>query len=411
MARYEMRILNGLLDSYENSILSRGENKVKVHIAFPFSKKTMPEYFDESSLAYDEIHAVARELEQKGLVEIAWKKGKAGHIIQKVLLNEERISAVYSYLKRAPKADHIKAHLDFLESQEVKSRKNSVARAFTCYLKQRINEGRSVKEFIDLSDLERTKRILSAISFVEENQETCYIREFSIRHFGDSKAFEAMLGVIGSVMRRFRAEFAEMDIYAILAEYGIYKTPNYVYLKGAGQIRFGGQDGPALELSRMKQGIGISGADIKNIRIYGKEEIQKVITIENLTTFFRWSEENSLIIYLGGYHNSVRRELLRTVYEEIPSAEYLHFGDIDVGGFEIYRDLCDRTGIPFQTYHMGIEELKLYAGYTARLTGNDRIRLKHMIQKEQSEGRQQNLEVLKYMEQYGVKLEQEAVRE
>lgn len=83
MARYEMRILNGLLDSYENSILSRGENKVKVHIAFPFSKKTMPEYFDESSLAYDEIHAVARELEQKGLVEIAWKKERPDTLFRK----------------------------------------------------------------------------------------------------------------------------------------------------------------------------------------------------------------------------------------------------------------------------------------------------------------------------------------
>ena len=80
--QYEKRILNQLLDSYENSLLSRGENKVTVHIAFPFTKKTIPEYFDESSLAYEEIHAVLKGLEQKGYISIVWKKGKENHIDQ-----------------------------------------------------------------------------------------------------------------------------------------------------------------------------------------------------------------------------------------------------------------------------------------------------------------------------------------
>ena len=46
----ENKILNDLLDKYENSKLSRGENQRAIHIAFPFNKKTMPKYFDESSL-------------------------------------------------------------------------------------------------------------------------------------------------------------------------------------------------------------------------------------------------------------------------------------------------------------------------------------------------------------------------
>ena len=54
------------------------------------------------------------------------------------------------------------------------------------------------------------------------------------------------------------------------------------------------------------------------------------------------------MIYLGGYHNSVRRKLLELLYQDFPKAEYLHFGDIDVGGFEIYRDLCRKTGIPLK---------------------------------------------------------------
>lgn len=408
MARYDEKILNALLDSYEKSVLSRGENKVKVQIPFPFTKRTVPEYFNESSLAYDEIHAVLEETEQKGFLTIVWKKGREGHIIEKVLLNTACVGAVYAYLNRTPKKENENRHLEILETWASKSREMPVLGTFVSYLKQRIEEGKTVKEFIDLSAPDRTEQILSALFQVESNEESCYIREFSIRHFGDSKVFEEISGVIGKIMRRFRPEFAHMDTDAILSEYRIYKTPDYVYFKGEGKLLLAGKDGSMIELSLLAQGIGISGADIKRIRICGKESIKKVITIENLTTFFRWEEEASLIIYLGGYHNSVRRELLHMVYQEIPDAEYLHFGDIDVGGFRIYRDLCEKTGIMFQTYHMGIRELKTYENYSKKLTDNDKKGLRMLIEKEKEEGGE-NLETLLYMQEKDVKLEQEAV--
>lgn len=409
MARYDERILNVLLDSYEKSTLSRGKNKVKVQIAFPFTKKTVPEYFNESSLIFDEIHAVMRELERKEFLTIVWKKGIEGHIIEKVLLNITHIELIYDYLKRTPKEEVENAHLKLLEGWTPKCKDTPVLCAFVPFVEQRIAEGKTVKEFVDISDLDRTQRILSALFYVENNEESCYIREFSIRHFGDSKVFEEIAGVIGKIIRRFRPEFTDMDTDAILAEYRIYKTPDYVYFKGEGKLQLEENGNSVMELPLLKQGIGISGEDIKGIRICGKENIRKVITIENLTTFFRWKEEGSLIIYLGGYHNSVRRELLQTVYREIPDAKYLHFGDIDVGGFRIYRDLCEKTQIPFQTYHMGIRELETYESYTKRLTENDKKGLRMLIEKEMAE-KGENLDVLWYMAEKGVKLEQEAVR-
>lgn len=410
MAQYDVKILSGLLDSYENSLLSQGENKVNIHIAFQFTKKTMPEYFNESSLAYDEIHAVVKELERKDFLSVVWKKGKVGHIIQKVILKEEHIDRVYSYLKRTPKADNVNLHLHFLATWEQEQKGTVIAPKFAAYLKERIERGKSVKEFIDLSDLEKTKKILAMLSLVENNKESCYIREFSIWHFADSKAFESQLGVLGKIMRRFKTDFADMDTYQILAEYNIYHTPDYVYIKGEGELSFQKGRKTIIDLACLEQGIGISGADVKNIIVSGKDKVKKVITVENLTTFFRWQEKNSLIIYLGGYHNSVRRELLSRVYQELPEAEYLHFGDIDIGGFEIYRDLCEKTGIPFQTYHMGIWELKQYEDYTKKLTENDKKRLQDLMKKEWF--RQKGIaQVLKYMEAKDMKLEQEVIRQ
>lgn len=210
------------------------------------------------------------------------------------------------------------------------------------------------------------------------------------------------------IFRRFSPEFQEADTDEILAEYGIYHTPNYVYLKGQGILYLGTDRREKVRLSLLKQGIGISGDDLSDIRSGGTEAVKKVITIENLTAFFRWQEENALIIYLGGYHNKVRRSLLKEIYEILPDAEYLHFGDIDVGSFEIYRDLCQKTDIPFRLYHMGIEELEKYRDYGKKLTENDRKRLKLLIDKAEKE-KTEYIQTLKYMEDQGIKLEQECI--
>lgn len=86
---------------------------------------------------------------------------------------------------------------------------------------------------------------------------------------------------------------------------------------------------------------------------------------------------------------------------------YLHFGDIDVGGFDIYRDLCERTGIAFLPYRMGIEQLEKYRDCARELSENDRKRLRMLLEKEENA---EIVPVLEYMMQHGIKLEQESIR-
>lgn len=91
------------------------------------------------------------------------------------------------------------------------------------------------------------------------------------------------------------------------------------------------------------------------------------------------------------------------MYQVFPEAECFHFGDIDVGGFEIYEDLCRRTRIPFDTYKMGISELEQY---TRELTVNDRKRLDSLLNNEAYEN---VWPILRYMKEHGKKLEQESI--
>ena len=45
MAQYDKMVIHKLLDTYESSLLSIGENTRTVHIEFRFTKKNFPQYF------------------------------------------------------------------------------------------------------------------------------------------------------------------------------------------------------------------------------------------------------------------------------------------------------------------------------------------------------------------------------
>lgn len=404
MTDYKKKILNKLMDSYENSELFWGTNKVAIHIDFLFQKKNLPEYFDETSMDYETIHEDMKELEQKNFLTIDWKQGKKNHIIKKVLLNTETIDEIYSYLNRVPKAQLIQNTLVLLAQLREKYGSAAICQQFITWLIDRIQDRKSVKEYIDLETPEQTEQLVKMIFCIETNKTACYLRECSIQNFGDSKTLEHELSSVCKVLRKFAPNLEHMDNGAILAEYMIYQTPNYVYFKGDGILKIGGNE---IALAGLRQGIGISGDDLEQIQIVNVQMVKQVITIENLTTFFRWNKPESILIYLGGYHNSVRQTLLRMIYEKLPDVDYFHFGDIDMGGFEIYEDLCRKTGIQFSRYCMDLATLKKYEQYARKMTENDKSRIEKKLTKEPN---CEYREVLEYMLAKSIKLEQECVR-
>lgn len=185
----------------------------------------------------------------------------------------------------------------------------------------------------------------------------------------------------------------------VLGNLNLIKNPTYVNFKGAGIIAIKGQ---RLDLSKFSNDIAISSAmlsDIDSIDVIGKA----VITIENLTSFHTFYDEDMFVIYLGGYHNSVRREFIKKIQQQNPEVIFYHFGDIDVGGFCILEHLKRQTGVDFQPYKMDLDTLKKYYHYSKKLTDNDRDRLAKL---EDSQFK----EVISYMLENNCKLEQEAIK-
>ena len=195
--------------------------------------------------------------------------------------------------------------------------------------------------------------------------EETYIRDYSVRVFGDSKTFESIKTKVKRLLFQY-GDFPEED--TILEDLNIVKNPGHVYIKGSAVIFIKGQ---RLDLAELNGDIAISSMllpEIISINVTGS----RVMTIENLTTFNAFHEKDTFAVYLGGYHNSHRRSFIKKIYQDNPHSEYFHFGDIDAGGFYILLHLRAKTGVHFMPYHMGIPELQKFKAYTKPLTDNDK---------------------------------------
>ena len=168
MVQYDRKVLNHLLDTYENSLLSTGENKRMIQIEFRFTKTSIPSYFDESSNEYESIHVLMKLLESKKLIRIIWKDNKQDYLIQKVRLMTDHIEEAYQYVGRKSKRGLEEVNITLLQKYiDVKA---PITVDFVRYLLERLQNHQSVKEYISLDNMKETEKFLRACVLVEQNR-------------------------------------------------------------------------------------------------------------------------------------------------------------------------------------------------------------------------------------------------
>ena len=230
-----------------------------------------------------------------------------------------------------------------------------------------------------------------------------YIRNFSTALFKDSKRFQREYrSTIESILFDYTDDVVEKD--DILGYYNLYENPTYVLIKGNARICF---DESAIELSEMPGGIALSNGSLAGIhKISVKTD--KVITVENLTTYHDCDEPDAVYIYLGGYHNTSKQKLLELIYENNGDKEYYHEGDLDVYGFLILENLISKTQIPFKPLLMDVETIERFyrAGLYKTLTARDR----KMIDSKKDGQLSAYKDVLEYMLENNCKVEQESIK-
>ena len=380
-------ILNYLLDKYERSknFVQNDEIQRKISVKV---NKIFPEYDDETEYElFTQVNTAVQTLESEKFITISKKKNG---LTDSIILNSDKLEEIYIFLSRKPKSEINQQLLSLLEDY---ADKNTVLSSFCQSQTERIKSNKKPKFFN--GDITEYANILKAVSELYQLSEETYVRDFSVRIFGDSKTFEKIKSKVISLLFHY-GDFPKEE--TILQELNLVKNQGHVYIKGACRISINGQ---MIDFSQFTGDIGISSVLLDNI---SKIEVSgnKVITVENLTTFNRFCEENAMIIYLGGYHNTHRRNFIKKLYVQNPDALYYHYGDIDAGGFYILLHLRNKTDIHFLPYHMDIDTLQQYSRFTKPLTDNDRNRLQNLLDSEFSE-------VIQYMLENNCKLEQEAL--
>lgn len=400
MDKYSDKILNKLLDKYEESKSFIGANKVSQNFTI-YPEKLFPKYKDDSDYdTFANINEAVETLERLDYITSA--KLKNG-IIKRITLNSQSISNIYHALGRKPKKED---HEWLLELFEKYLKKDS--RILKRYIKVQMEKIRTNKniEYYDGNHSDY-RDIFKAIIFAEGNADELFIRDASIRLFGDSKHLEVISKKVQSLMYQY-GDYEEKD--TVLEECGIVRTPTYVFIKGKAIISIAGQ---TIDLSKINGDIALSTKTINELD-YQHVLGTRIITIENLTSFHDYKVKDDFCIYLGGFHNQIKRKFIMEINEQNEDKEYYHFGDIDAGGYYIYEHLIEKTKIPFKTLNMGIETLQKHKDMWKKLTANDKVRLKklqvHLVEKEKA-GREfeDYRSVIQYMLENDCKLEQEVL--
>ena len=459
MTSVQDKLLKLLVNKYENSKTYEGSNKVNQSFSVKpdrVMKDYYSDYADPDEVA--DFENSLRELQGRGWISLEYEKNKA--VIRSIRLNEESIDEIRQAAgikdKNRACEDEIRYYTELMEAAadlSIKAVKASVSASEEDYSAEdkdsrpdsgitawycneeigRLADGKKARQ-----DRETAKSLLELAEYIISNDRECLERELSIRFFGNSKTFESEYRrrVCRLIESYFRSRdrlpdtagygnlTGEAEVFReteyegkagitgteepgteteadrlMLEEYGIYKNPSYVYIKGNGMIRYAG--GKLIDIGNSMP-LALSGSLLKcmdKIKINASE----VMTVENLTSFHRINHERYFYVYTGGYHGRAVRQLIKRITEDNDGLRFHHFGDIDPDGFLIIEHLNRSCGVKAEPVYMGIKELDKYRSYTKPLTDNDRSKAVKLIE----QGRYS--EVLEYMLKHNIKLEQEIV--
>ncbi|OSA90554.1 UNVERIFIED_ORG: hypothetical protein B2H95_12440 [Clostridium botulinum] len=395
---WEEKILVYLVDNYRKSKKDTGDNKTNRRT------QVKPEKFYKKYQANDgdfdvitAINHTVAELCRIGF--LTCDQEKFGTSLQCIYLVDEQIEQVEDYIHK--KYYFISKAMKKNDVQNMISQYHDLSEICSMECDRLLKE-------MDLNkipnDYETIPKILDAIAFIENNQTELFVREVSMKVYGASKYFEEnTLVQVCQMLRKYKNKPCKSDelMDEILSDYMIKKKPQKFSLKGKFILYI---DSKELDFSVFPDGIELDTNSLKKIDCI-KVAAKKFMTIENRTSYLRYSSPDTVIFYLGGYANRFQRDFIKKVYDDNPSLEFLHFGDIDAGGFWIHHNLCAITGVNFKTFCMSKDELsqKQYESCLHPLTDNDTVRLQEL--KEMSV----YADTIKYMLQHDVKMEQEII--
>ena len=383
---------------YESSATYKGRN-VK-HQSFAIKPEKVFHGYNGDYTDQDEVDCFNREMKRlmdSEYVILDYANGIP--VILKIRLNVNSINKIYLVLKREDITERRKREFA-MYSQFIGI--HYIMDAFCEKQMERLKDYKDAKYTSDIA-----RNILKLLKYVLENNIDIMERELSVVVLGDTKLFEkSYKSRICSIIE----EYGELEVdlstldkkekeKVILEEYHVFSNPSYVFLKGNVEIHY--RDGNSISVTPDNP-IAILSATIARIEMI-KVESNRIVTVENLTSYNRINDKNSTFIYLSGYHNTAKQKFLKKIAENNSGISWFHFGDIDPDGYFILRKLIEKTGIAVVPLCMDIQQLIKYRQYCKPLEKNDIVKANSLLKVHFYD------EVMRFMLDNNRKLEQEII--
>jgi len=203
--------------------------------------------------------------------------------------------------------------------------------------------GASVQPF-DRSRPDQTRQIMNALPAILAWEGESLLRFASALLFHDSKFLEGVRPRVEACLARITGGTANT-----LADFGISENERSFLVSGPVTLRFEGGD---LQIGLLETPARLSTTDIRRAKI--ETPATRCLTVENAAMLYELAKLGSGTILAssgseGGFANSAVIAFLKA----LPVCmELWHFGDSDPKGFDILRDLRERSGREIRSLHM-----------------------------------------------------------
>lgn len=416
MSNHETALLNALLDRYERSRGFRENRSQQRRIQLQMyggSKTDFPAYDIEDSSARTAINEAAKKLAAQGLIELEWMRGQEGHILRRIALCAEALEAVYHHSGRKPLADTATQ----LE-QRLRQVQQSSSAPWVC---------RYLQEELDFLEKNRRPRAAFPSDAAEQTdwlavlgmlgtrapEQPLLERVFSLRCLGNSKAFEKhhRARLLGILRKALPMDTEEMSEEELMRQAGLEKYPEWFSFCGAVQLTW--PNGKVLDMAALGDGIQISAADAPQVQISYAPQVRTLLFVENKANYFdtirKHPSPERVVVFHGGCYSPQRGRFFQQLCQAAgPQVQLLHWGDIDCGGFQMDSRLRREIDPRIRPWRMDVEQLLAHQAQAEPFSEAYAAKLERLLQ---GPYLQDSREILLYMLQNRLRLEQEALLE
>jgi hypothetical protein len=359
LSNIQKKILNTLLDRYERRRNYGSAEKSRRRTLLKVDSKNFPDYFHVSNSSFRLMfNAEMEALERLGFITLEWVRFDRGHTLERMALVENKLPAIYQALKRHTKKETYQKAAEHLRKLQYSA--PPLLHPYYDELLCRLAAYEPLPPPLRPEKHEELTDLLWGFNalFVPREEEIAK-RALSVQLYGDSKRWQQLEKGILQLLRDFyrltEGEESEADDATLLEERGIVNNPGHIYLAGPLILA---TPGGKIDLSLFEPDLGLPTKMVKSLEIVDCSA-KAVVTVENLTSFYQYVLEGppgQLTIYLGGFARTACRVFLQKLYlfcrKHKKTPPFYHWGDLDLGGFKIWHDLREKTGIPIQPFLM-----------------------------------------------------------